>query len=135
MRACGIFFREAGSEASHNTFLPETNSEGLTLLDGHCLRKRYSSNSTLNLNIKKNIKIDVNINSRNVWTRLRRNPSNASRCSIVLVILCLFPIFILKVFYLRAHASNGREGEAQPRAKDHGCRRTGFEEVAFVHQV
>lgn len=67
--------------------------------------------------------------------RVDTNPSSASRCSIVRVILCLFPIFILKVFNLRAHASNGQEGEAQPRAKDHGCRRTGFEEVGFVHQV
>lgn len=49
------------------------------------------------------------------WTRLRRNPSNASRCFIVCVILCIFPIFILKMFYLKAHASNRWEGEPQAR--------------------
>lgn len=40
------------SKASHNAFLPEVDSEGQTLLDGHCLWKRNSSNSTHNLNIK-----------------------------------------------------------------------------------
>lgn len=60
MRACDTFFCEAGwlagirpiSKASHNAFLPEVDSEGQTLLDGHCLRKRSSSNSMHNLNIK-----------------------------------------------------------------------------------
>lgn len=40
------------SKASHNAYLPETDSEGWTLPDGHCLWKRYSSNSNLNIKTK-----------------------------------------------------------------------------------
>lgn len=116
MRACDIFFCEAGWDTPYLQSLPQCISPQKRILRGRLsgLKADVGWDTPLIICVTWTYKTKTKWIYIQ-WTHMRRNPSSASRWFIVCVTLCIFPIFILKMFYLKAHASNKRVSHRRGR--------------------